>query len=403
MPVSPAGPEVGAHRAPVTLVHVTTVPLTLGFLRGQAAFMCRHGIETEVISSAGVGLEEFVRSEGVLVHVVQMERRISPIRDLGALVRLVRVLRRIRPDIVHAHTPKGGLLGTIASHLAGVPVTIYHIHGLPLVTAAGFRKWVLRWSDWLACHLADRILCVSASIREIVIASGLAPADRVRVLLKGSINGVDADGRFNPDQLSAHTRAAIRAEAGIPVDARVVGFVGRIVGDKGIRELVEAWSGLAPTHRDAHLLLVGPFEPQDPLPAAVEEQLRTDPRIHLAGLRWDTPQWLSAMDVVVLPTYREGLPVVPLEAAAMGLPVVATRVPGCVDAVEDGVTGTLVPVRDTAALAQAIAVYLDDPALRWAHGRAGRERVVTWFSPEAMWDALLKEYRSLLPHRGTPT
>jgi glycosyltransferase involved in cell wall biosynthesis len=381
-------------------VHVTTVPITLAFLHGQAAFMRSHGIATEAISSPGEGLDEFAASEGVPVHPVVMARRISPAADAIALSQLVRTLRRLRPQIVHAHTPKAGLLGTMASRLAGVPVTIYHLHGLPLETARGLKRGILRWSDRTACRLADRVLCVGPSVRESALAYGLCPAERMKVLLRGSINGVDAAGRFDPDRLAAGTREEVRREMGIPVDALVLGFMGRIAADKGIRELVEAWNLLSRRHPGLHLLLVGPAEVGDAVSRSALDSTDADSRVHRAGLRWDTPRWYAAMDVVALPTYREGLPVVPLEAAAMRLPVVATSIPACADAVVDGETGSLVPPRDGRALADALDRYLRNPDLRGSHGREARDRMLRWFRPEAMWEALLGEYQSLLRWRG---
>jgi len=143
---------------------------------------------------------------------------------------------------------------------------------------------------------------------------------------------------------------------------------------------------------DLHLLMVGPIEPEDPIPSQVEELLHKDPRVHLIGEEWDTPPLYATTDIVVLPTYREGLPTVLLEAAAMSLPVVATRVPGCLDVVEDGITGTLVPPQDSQRLAEAIRSYLKDPELRRKHGTAARERVIREFRQEMIWLATYEEY-----------
>jgi glycosyltransferase involved in cell wall biosynthesis len=215
------------------------------------------------------------------------------------------------------------------------------------------------------------------------------------VLLAGSGHGVDATGVFDPRQ-AARAREKTRDQLGIPRDALVIGFVGRMVRDKGLVELVKAWELLRDAHPTLHLLVAGRFEPQDPVPSDVEAILTSDTRIHLAGWATDTAPLYAAMDLVTLPSYREGFPNVPLEAAAMALPVVATRIPGCVDAVDDGVTGTLVPARDVSALADALAVYVNDAIRRDAHGQAGRQRVLRDFRREPLWDALYEQYGRLL-------
>jgi glycosyltransferase involved in cell wall biosynthesis len=326
-----------------------------------------------------------------------MSRTITPIKDLVTLYHLWRLLRRLRPSIVHAHTPKGGLLGMVASWLVGVPVRIYHVHGLPLLTAGGGKRFLLRWSDRVAGRLAQRLLCVCPSIRQAALDERLFPADKTRVLARGAINGLDSAVRFNPAAVGKDAGRKARAVLGIPSDARVLGYIGRVVHFKGVVDLAHAWRDLRGRYPDMHLLVVGPFEPKDPLPAAIREELAADPQVHLiAGWVEDPRPYYAALDVLALPCHREGLGYVLLEAAAMELPVVATQVPGCVDAVLDGVTGTLVPPYDARALAAAVAAYMDDPSLRLKHGRAGRERVVREFGQQEAWDALLAEYRALL-------
>ncbi len=384
------------ERKPIRLVHVMTVPLSLGFFRGQVSYMKERGFEVHMICSPGEALQRFGEQEQVAVHAVPMSRRIAPFKDLAALVRLCRRLSQLCPQIVHAHTPKGGLLGILAARLTGVPIRIYHIRGLPFMTAKGFRRLILRLSERTACLLASRVLCVSHSIREIAVAERLCPPEKIKVLLHGSGNGVDAVSRFNPSYADEELRRQVRAQAGIPADALVIGFVGRIVRDKGIAELAEAWLRLRDEFNVLHLLLVGPFEPQDPLPEEVVLLLRSDPRIRLVDLVDDIFPFYAAMDIVTLPSYREGFPNVPLEAAAMQIPVVATRIPGCVDAVQDGLTGMLIPPQDAEALATALRMYLNDPGLRQRHGRAAREYVLANFRPEDIWEALYREYKDLL-------
>src|SRR6266849_56051 len=379
------------------LVHLTTVPMTLRCLSGQPAFMRASGFEVHVISSPGLELDQFAEGEGSVPHAVPMLRRITPLRDLVAVAKIWRILRAIRPTIVDAHTPKAGLLGMIAAWLAAVPVRIYHMHGLPLVTRSGLRRWLLRWTETIAALFAHRVLCVSHSVREVAIGEGICRPEKIKVLLGGSINGVDAAGKFKPANPSA--RRVSRERFAIDGNSRVLGFIGRVVREKGIVELVTAWRLLRSEFPDLHWLVVGPFESEDRVPDEIERVLKTDPRIHLVGLDWDTPRLYAAMDLVVLPTYREGFPVVPIEAASMALPVVATRVPGSMDAVQDGVTGTLVAPRDSHALADAIRCSLRDPVLRRSHGDAGRARVLKEFRREEFWGAMRDEYRSLMMSR----
>jgi len=329
-----------------------------------------------------------------------MRRRFSPGHDLIALVHLIYYLVRIRPHIVHAHTPKGGLLGMIGAWLTHVPVRVYHIHGLRYETEKGFRRRILIWSEKIACACAQRVICVSHSLQEIVIKEYLCKPEKISVLGNGSINGVDAVGKFNPASIEKSAQLRVRESTHIPVDASVLGYVGRIVRDKGMHELAEAWSTLRETMPNLHLLVIGYFEPQDPVSPHVHEVFKNDPRVHLVGFVADTPPMYAAMDVLALPTYREGFPSVVIEAAAMTVPVVGTRVTGCVDAIVDGVTGTLVPARDANALTRAIQRYLMNLELRQRHGDAARQRVLQDFRPEPIWDAVYQVYLELLHKQG---
>jgi len=377
------------------LIHITTVPTSLRFIAGQIDWMRVRGIDVHVISSPGPELEAFGAAHIVPTYPVEMARAITPLKDLEAVKRLARVIRGIDPDIVHAHTPKGGLLGMMAAHAACVPYKIYHMRGLLTLTASGARGKLLGAAETLSCELADLVICQSHSLRDEAIAQNLVGAERSTVLLKGS-NGVDVK-RFDPRRFD---QAEIRRELGIPKEARVVGFVGRLVGDKGITELANAWSRISeePEFQDAHLLIVGDYEPRDPVPEATRTALSRTPRVHMLGWREDTERLYAAMDLLVLPTYREGFPNVPLEAAAMRRPVVATQVVGCTDAVEDGVTGTLVPARNAPELEQAIRTYLLDKTLRKRHGDAGHARIHQDFLPELLHNALYSIYQHASGH-----
>jgi glycosyltransferase involved in cell wall biosynthesis len=262
------------------------------------------------------------------------------------------------------------------------------------------RRRLLRATERLTCALAHRVGCVSRSLRRFVLDEELCDPGKLVVHGQGSSHGVDATDRFTPDHADEGARQRTRERFGIPLDALVIGFVGRVVRDKGVIELVAAWECLRVRYPSLYLLVVGPFETEDPAPETVTKVLHSDSRVRLAGWLDDPRDGYGAMDVVVLPSYREGLPNVPLEGAAMQLPVVTTSGPGCVDSVEDGVTGIVVPPRDAVGLTEAIARYLEDPELRRRHGRSGRLRVLRDFRPERIWCALLDEYDRLGRERG---
>lgn len=377
------------------LLHVTTVPMTLRFLRGQVGYVRARGYDIHVASSPGEELDAFALAEELPVIPVAMARRIAPHKDIVALLRLWRTIRTLRPEIVHSHTPKGGLLGMCAAALAGVPVRVYHLRGLPMMTASGSKRELLRWTERLSCGLAHEVLCVSDSLREAAEAEGLCAPEKIRVLAGGSGNGVDSEGQYTRRLHDASTRFRIRSEFGIGEDAQVVGFVGRLVRDKGIVELQRAWSRLRERFPEAHLLLVGPEESGDAVPADVAASLRSDERVHRTGLVASAAPFYAAMDLLVLPTYREGFPNVLLEAGAMELPVVATEVSGCVDAIVDGQTGTLIPPREAVALERAAARYLSSAKLRDEHGQRARRWVRENFAQERIWAALAERYDSL--------
>jgi glycosyltransferase involved in cell wall biosynthesis len=366
------------------------------FFSAQIPFLKEHGVRITAVSAPEPDLEAFGRQAGVPIRGVPMTRRLAPAADLLSLFRLYRLFRAERPDIVHSHTPKAGLLGTLAASLAGIRGRVVSIHGLPQMTLAGPMKRLLDTTNRLACRHAHLVWCDSPSMRRHVIRERLCPPRKVFVLGQGSVSGIDAEGRFNPAAYGLDRQLEVRSRYGIPLDAPVIGFIGRVVREKGMGELARAWREIRQEFPRVHLLLVGIFEPTDPLMPEEEEILRQDPRVHLTGWRHDIPEHLAIMELLVNPSYREGFGVAHLEAAAMGKPVLASRIPGSIDSVVDGVTGTLIPPRDVQALIGALRRYLADPALRHRHGQAGRARALAHFQPAAVAAGLLAKYRQLL-------
>ena len=384
------------------LVHITTVPVSLNFIGGQPRFMRRRGFEVHAIAFPGTDLTAFGATEQIAVHGVAMPRQITPVRDLRALWSLVRLMRCLRPTIVHAHTPKGGLLAMIASRITGVPVRIYDVYGFPYMTMAGWRRNLLMATERLSCLLASRVFCVSPSLREVAVTDRICSSSHIRVLAHGSANGIDAVAAFNPGAYGHDDENTLRLEYNASPHDVVITFIGRLTRDKGIYELASAWSSLRERFPHTRLIVAGEYDEREPVDARLIESLADDPRVHLTGhLSQDRIRDLYAMsNLIILPTYREGFPNVLLEASAMAVPVVATRIPGCVDAVEDGVTGTLIPPRSAEALVEAIEQYLVNPERRRQHGACGRERVLLNFRQDTLWEAIYEEYAGLMMQKG---
>jgi len=385
----------------IRLLYLLTTPESLRFLRGQAAFMRERGFDVHVISSPGDELNEFGRIQRVSVDAVEMTRKISPLKDLRSFVSLLRRVRRLEPHIIHASTPKAALLGMFAAWLTKVPVKVFLLRNLQLSTTSRLKRPIVRCSYQLTASLADQVLSVSDSLRKLAASEKICEEGRIRVLRGGSSNGVDAALQFNPDVIDPRQLSVLRQELGIPDDRLVAGFVGRLATIKGLVELADAWKTVSLARGNAdRLLVLGRYDENYPLPKEVKEGIEDDPTILLVGHVADPAMFYAMMDVVVLPSYREGLPNALLEAAAMRIPVVTTRALGCVDAIEDGVTGKLVPLKNSKELATAITEYLENEALRHAHGTAGRERVLRDFQQEPIWQANHDEFIRLLREKG---
>ena len=336
-----------------------------------------------------------LREEGASVIGVPMNREISPFADLISIWRLWRVLRRMRPEITNSGNPKAGLLGGLAAVLARVPCRIYALHGLRLETTTGMKRWILVWTEKIACRCAHRVICDSPSLRQRAIDLGLVESAKALVF---TCHGVEIERYVESTENLARVQA-LRRELNLPESSLVIGFVGRLTRDKGIPELLDAFWELRKDFPELRLLLVGEFEDGDPVPLDVRTRIESDPLIVRPGLVADTSAYYHLMDVLALPTWREGFGLVNIEAQAAGKPVVTTRATGAVDSVQDGKTGILVPVGDASALACALRSLLGDAGGRHAMGRSGQSWVRQEFSRDKILTALAHEYHSLLLDR----
>jgi len=371
-------------------VTVSTTFATL--LRLQLRVLSNNDITLTLICSPSAELEAIARENSMTFHPVPMARAITPTKDLRSLLLLYSYFRSMRFDIVHSSTPKAGLLTALASRMARVPVRLHTYTGQPWVEMQGLRRFLSRTSDKVIGSLATNCYADSESQREFLISQRIVAPSKIAVLASGSISGVDLD-RFDPS-IWRHARGAeTRSELGIASDALITLFLGRLTRDKGIVELVEAFCELRVPGRDVELVLVGPFEPErDPLPPATLSQMANHERIHLVSFTPHPERYMGVADVFCIPSYREGFGSVVIEAAAMGVPSVATAVVGLIDSVVPGETGLLVPPKDVVALRSALLSLLANSDLRQRLGQRAQTRARELFDGAKVNQAVADEY-----------
>ncbi len=381
------------------LLVAMTVPLTTthAALGGQLAWFRSLGYEVTLVMAPGPHLDKLAEREGVRAHALLMAREIDLRADLRALRAFVRLLRLEKQDVTFIGTPKAGLIGGLAAWMTRVPCRVYVLRTLRLETVHGLRRPILWVAEWLACRSAHTVVAVSPSLANRVKQLKLVSDNKVVVIGRGSSNGV-ASTRFRPTAERVEAARRLRAALGVPADAPIVGFVGRLARDKGIAELVEAFGEVRRGVPDTRLLIVGDLDTDHGLSAGLQRALSHDSVVRVGWLD-DPAVAYQLMDVLVLPTHREGFPNVVLEASAAGLPVVTTTATGAIDSVLDGKTGILVPPRDPAALAAAVTRLLADPDEAARMGAAGRRWVEAEFQQEAIWTGLAELYLARLSKR----
>lgn len=384
--------------APKLLI-VTTVPQTLAtILRDQPRFLSQQ-FDVTLATSPGDEVAAVARNEQRPVELVPMARGVNPIADLTSIARMVRLIRRLRPDAVHAYTPKAGLVTMVAAALCRVPVRIFTFTGVMFPFHSGFKRWLLIWLDRLITSFATCVVPEGEGVKRELLKFAITNKP-LEVIGHGNIAGVDTDffDPYSGGVEEASERLAV--QLGLGVDDRIFCFIGRLSREKGLFELAQAFLTLP---RSARLLIVGALDERAPIDAHALSIL-DHPRIHRLGFHNDVRPALAASDVLVLPSYREGFPNVMLQAAAMRLPVIATDICGCNEFVVPGVNGWLVEPRDAEALAAAMreALALPADALK-AMGEAGRRRVKERHERRAFWDSLRRFYEAELGPRTCRT
>ena len=372
------------------IIRTSTVPMSLDtFCRGQLKMLSEH-FEVVAVSSPDVELKTIEEREGVRTIAVAMERHISLLKDVKSLLQMIRVFKKEKPDIVHSITPKAGLVSMLAAWICRVPVRMHTYTGLVFPTTTGMKQKVLIAMDRLLCACATYInpegQGVANDLRRFSITK-----KPLHIIGNGNVRGIDADYWKN----DGYDRNDLRNNLQIEKDDFVFVFVGRLVGDKGINELVAAFKQLMAEHSKVKLLLIGPYENQlDPLRPETEKEIETNQSIITTGNQEDVRPYYVAADAFVFPSYREGFPNTVIEAGALGLPSIVTDINGANEIIIPPQNGVIVPSKSVEALYQAMSYFLESPEELRRMANNARRMVVDRYNQQFIWGELLKVYQS---------
>lgn len=378
------------------LIRITTTSGSLdGLLQNQLKFMSDY-FEVIGISSKGIRLDNVRKEQGVRVIPVQMSRSISPFKDLIALYKLYTIFSKEKPFIVHSHTPKAGLLSMMASYFAKVPHRLHTVAGLPLLETTGIKRRILNVVEKLTYAFSTKVYPNSFGLEKIILDHNFIDQSKLKVIGNGSSNGIDLE-HFDPNLFSREDNHALRKELNIAENDFVFINVGRMVTDKGINELVEAFCKIQETFKDTKLLLLGEFEEKlDPLFPETMEKIKNNPNINYLGWQWDVRPYFAISNMLAFPSYREGFPNVVMQAGAMGLPSIVSDINGCNEIIINGQNGCIIPPKSTEHLYNAMVESLKNGTSKFKNVR---ESIATRFDRSVIWNAILAEYDSLTPNQ----
>ncbi|WP_343610252.1 glycosyltransferase family 4 protein [Chryseobacterium oranimense] len=321
---------------------------------------------------------------------LQINRAITPFEDIRAILKLRKFILENKIDIVIGHTPKGGMIAMLAALLAGVKSKTYFRHGLVYETSKGLKKELLKKIEKLSGRIADKVICVSNGIKQKSISDKLNKNSKNTVLGKGTCNGVDCNNRFNPNTINHLEVNLLRNKFNIYENDTVFGFVGRLVKDKGVNELLEAWADLSKRYNNVKLLLVGPIEKRDQISDRSIEIIHNDNSIIHVGEVEDVSIYYALMSVFILPSYREGFPTVILEASSMELPIITTNATGCREAIVEGETGIITSI-SAEAIYESFEFFIKNSDKQIEFGKKGRNFIVENFEQTKVWDIIEKQ------------
>jgi glycosyltransferase involved in cell wall biosynthesis len=377
------------------LIRITTIPGSLDtLLKGQLRYMNKY-FNIVGVSSGGKRLKEVSQKEGVPTFSINMTRSITPFKDLLATYKLYSLFRKEKPFIVHTHTPKAGTLGMFAAKLARVPHRLHTVAGLPLLETTGSKRLLLNKIEKLTYKCATLILPNSFGLNKIILNQNFTNSSKLKVIGNGSSNGIDTK-HYNSNKVSENDKTQLRNQLSIKPDDIVFVFVGRIVKDKGINELVTAFNTISKTNNNCKLIIVGPSESHlDPISSTTEKTIKTNKNIIAVGLKKDIRPYVAISHILTFPSYREGFPNVVLQASSMGLPCIVTDINGCNEIITDKVNGIIIPSKDETALKNAMLDLLNNPSKTSEMIKHTRPNIIKHYEQNFIWNELLKVYQSL--------
>lgn len=373
------------------IIRTSTIPTSLNvFCRGLFQELKEDGYDLVAVSSPGPALDELEKRENVRAYRVPMQRHISPLKDLKSLWQLIRVFHKEKPEMVHSITPKAGLLSMIAAWICRVPVRLHTFTGLIFPTSTGFKQKVLILTDRITCSCATHIVPEGEGVKDDLLKFNITKKT-LKVLGHGNIRGIDLKHYSKTSQVIEKASELRRSDVCTYI------FVGRVVRDKGINELIRSFELLNRKNPQTRLILVGSFEPNlDPLNPEILEEINTNPAIETVGKQNDVRPWLAASDIFVFPSYREGFPNVVIEAGAMDLPSIVTDINGSREIIEDGKNGIIIPPHDAEALYKAMLSLYHDQEYRNKLSANARNMIATRFEQSYVRNCLKEYYNSII-------
>jgi glycosyltransferase involved in cell wall biosynthesis len=377
------------------IIRITTVPISLKILlKDQLKFMNQH-FNIIGVSSNGIELHDVEKNEDIQTIAVEMSREITPLKDIISLTKMTLLFLKEKPEIVHTHTPKAGIVGMMAAWIARVPHRLHTVAGLPVMEAIGKKKILLLWIEKLTYACATHVYPNSHGLEEYILKNKLTSRNKQKVIGYGSSNGIDTN-YFNKTidvQMNADN---IRGKYNLE-ESFVFCFVGRVVKDKGINELIHAFTRLSNEYKSVKLLIVGAFEKDlDPISKKTNDILHTNQNIIHVGFQTDIRPYLGSSDCFVLPTYREGFPNVVLQACSMGLPAIVTNINGCNEIITDKKNGLIVEPKDESALYLAMKAFLQENTLAQKLSLNTRKDIIAKYDRKQFFQFLLEEYNKVL-------